>query len=73
MVEASERSWLKHKIKEKKQIFVMKTENLAESGLNSEKQNAIELLCKNKGKTYIASFQSNHSPALNPRKRFPFI
>ena len=34
----------------------MKTENLAESGLNSENQNAIELLCKNEGKTYIASF-----------------
>ena len=51
----------------------MKTENLAESGLNSENKNAIELLCKNKGKTYSAYFQSNHSPALNPRKRFSFI
>ena len=73
--------WLKHlkraawntKLKRKKQIFVIKTENPATSGLKSEKQNAVGLLCTNKGKTFNASFSSGHFIALKSRKSFTFI
>ena len=52
---------------------MIKTENPATSGLKSEKQNAVGLLCTNKGKTFNASFSSGHFIALKSRKSFTFI